>query len=163
MTVFNIAAVTGSAWSTLGSGANSAVSSLETLSSGELVAGGTFGNVSGLLTRGIAMWDSSSGWRAMDGGVGPGTGVDALLEYKGDLLVGGGFSRVGDRASAYLARWGCACYANCNRDLLLDIFDLICFQDAFFVQDPYADCNHDGMYDIADWICFQDAFFIGCP
>ena len=57
----------------------------------------------------------------------------------------------------------CGCYADCTGEGTLDIFDFICFQDAFAVNDPYADCTGNGVYDIFDFICFQDAFAIGCP
>jgi len=56
-----------------------------------------------------------------------------------------------------------SCYADCTGEGSLDIFDFICFQDAFASADPYADCNNSGTFDIFDFICFQDAFATGCP
>jgi len=55
------------------------------------------------------------------------------------------------------------CYPDCTGEGTLDIFDFICFQDAFAVSDPYADCTGEGTFDIFDFICFQDAFVMGCP
>ena len=55
------------------------------------------------------------------------------------------------------------CYPDCTGEGVLDIFDFICFQDAFVQGDPYADCTGEGVYDIFDFICFQDAFVVGCP
>jgi len=55
------------------------------------------------------------------------------------------------------------CYADCTGDTVLDIFDFICFQDAFVALDPYADCTGNSVFDIFDFICFQDAFVAGCP
>jgi len=54
------------------------------------------------------------------------------------------------------------CYPDCTGEGTLDIFDFICFQDAFVQGDPYADCTGEGTYDIFDFICFQDAFVVGC-
>jgi probable HAF family extracellular repeat protein len=61
------------------------------------------------------------------------------------------------------------CYPDCDQSTgvgVLDIFDFICFQDAFVSADPYA-CECDtstgaGVCDIFDFICFQDAFVTGC-
>jgi len=61
------------------------------------------------------------------------------------------------------------CYADCDSSTgvgILDIFDFVCFQDAFISSDPYA-CNCDrttgaGTCDIMDFICFQSAFVSQC-
>jgi len=55
------------------------------------------------------------------------------------------------------------CYADCDRSGSLDIFDFLCFQNAFVTMDPYADCDNSTTFDIFDFLCFQDAFVIGCP
>jgi len=55
------------------------------------------------------------------------------------------------------------CYADCDGNTLLDIFDFLCFQDAFVQMTPYADCTGEGTFDIFDFLCFQDAFVTGCP
>jgi hypothetical protein len=57
------------------------------------------------------------------------------------------------------------CYPDCDPSSgvgVLDIFDFLCFQDAFVSRDPYADCTGEGVYDIFDFLCFQDAFTLGC-
>jgi len=56
-----------------------------------------------------------------------------------------------------------SCYADCTGEGTLDIFDFLCFQDAFASADPYADCTGEGTFDIFDFLCFQDAFAAGCP
>jgi hypothetical protein len=45
---------------------------------------------------------------------------------------------------------------------VLDIFDFLCFQDAFVTGEPYGDCDRNQLYDIFDFLCFQDAFIQGC-
>jgi endonuclease/exonuclease/phosphatase family metal-dependent hydrolase len=62
-----------------------------------------------------------------------------------------------------------ACYPDCDTTTgvgVLDIFDFLCFQDAFTSGDPYA-CECDvtagsAACDIFDFLCFQDAFTTGC-
>jgi len=58
------------------------------------------------------------------------------------------------------------CYADCDPSSgagVLDIFDFLCFQDAFTTNSPYADCDNSGTFDVFDFLCFQDAFTTGCP
>jgi hypothetical protein len=55
------------------------------------------------------------------------------------------------------------CFADCDGSGALDIFDFLCFQNAFAAGEPYADCDGDGQRDIFDFLCFQNAFAAGCP
>lgn len=55
------------------------------------------------------------------------------------------------------------CYADCEGDKDLDLFDFLCFQQAFVNQEPYADCENDGDWDLFDFLCFQGRFVVGCP
>jgi hypothetical protein len=54
------------------------------------------------------------------------------------------------------------CYADCDGNGALDVFDFLCFQDAFTSAAPYADCDGNGALDVFDFLCFQDAFVQGC-
>jgi hypothetical protein len=54
------------------------------------------------------------------------------------------------------------CYADCDGNSTLDVFDFLCFQDAFVMMDPYADCDGNTVLDVFDFLCFQDAFVTGC-
>ena len=58
------------------------------------------------------------------------------------------------------------CYPDCDQsggNGILDIFDFLCFQNAFVSFDPYADCDGNNLLNIFDFLCFQDAFVAGCP
>ncbi|MCH7792464.1 MAG: hypothetical protein IID31_09325, partial [Planctomycetes bacterium] len=69
------------------------------------------------------------------------------------------------RSDAFLARYEIdSCYADCDQSGTLDIFDFLCFQNAFTLGDPYAcDCDPDPICDIFDFLCFQNAYVLGCP
>jgi hypothetical protein len=56
-----------------------------------------------------------------------------------------------------------SCYADCTGEGTLDIFDFLCFQDAFSLGLAYADCDGNTVLDVFDFLCFQDAFVVGCP
>jgi predicted outer membrane repeat protein len=65
---------------------------------------------------------------------------------------------------------GSSCEADCDWSTgpgVLDVFDFLCFQNAFVAADPYAcDCDTStgvGVCDIKDFLCFQSAFVAGCP
>ncbi|MCA9278066.1 MAG: hypothetical protein H6815_04670 [Phycisphaeraceae bacterium] len=55
------------------------------------------------------------------------------------------------------------CLADCDHSDQLDVFDYICFGNAFALHDQYADCDDNGGYDIFDYICFGNAYAAGCP
>lgn len=62
------------------------------------------------------------------------------------------------------------CYPDCDQTTgpgVLDIFDFLCFSNAFANNDPYAcDCDTStgpGVCDIFDFLCFGSAFSAGCP
>lgn len=61
------------------------------------------------------------------------------------------------------------CYADCEMSLgrgILDVFDMLCFANAFQSGDPYAcDCTAitgGGVCDIFDFLCFTNHFQRGC-
>ncbi|MCA9278053.1 MAG: hypothetical protein H6815_04605 [Phycisphaeraceae bacterium] len=55
------------------------------------------------------------------------------------------------------------CYPDCDGSGSLNIFDYICFGNAFSSNDPYADCDGSGNLNIFDYICFGNAYAAGCP
>jgi len=98
-----------------------------------------------------------------------GSAFDMSLSKDGRYVVSGTkavhantFGRGGELIVVDLGGGGCA-YADCDENFTLDIFDFLCFQDAFVAMDPYADCDGNAMYNIFDFLCFQDAFVTGCP
>ena len=58
---------------------------------------------------------------------------------------------------------GGQCYADCEGDGDLDVFDFLCFQNEHSNQTAYGDCENDGDWDIFDFLCFQNAYSNGCP
>jgi hypothetical protein len=67
------------------------------------------------------------------------------------------------RIDTWIARYGGACYPDCNPDGALTVADFGCFQTKFVQADPYADCDSDGKLTPADFGCFQTKFAAGCP
>ena len=68
----------------------------------------------------------------------------------------------------FLARYEIdSCYADCDPNGVLDVFDFLCFQNSFVQGDPYAcDCDTStgpAVCDMLDFLCFQRAFMAGCP
>ncbi|MCA9279881.1 MAG: 5'-nucleotidase C-terminal domain-containing protein [Phycisphaeraceae bacterium] len=55
------------------------------------------------------------------------------------------------------------CFADCNFDGMLNIFDYICFGNRYAAGSSYADCDGSGSLNVFDYICFGDAYAVGCP
>ncbi|MCA9278827.1 MAG: hypothetical protein H6815_11600 [Phycisphaeraceae bacterium] len=58
---------------------------------------------------------------------------------------------------------GVACYADCDGSGTLNVFDYICFGNAYASNDPYADCDNSGGLNVFDYICFGNEYAAGCP
>ncbi len=56
-----------------------------------------------------------------------------------------------------------SCYADCEGDGDLDVFDFLCFQSEWAAKTAYGDCENDGDWDVFDFLCFQSAYANGCP
>ncbi len=54
------------------------------------------------------------------------------------------------------------CAADCEGDGDLDVFDFLCFQNLFAIEDPYADWEGDGDWDVFDFLAYQNAYATGC-
>lgn len=90
-------------WTALGTGCNGPVRALAVLSTGELVAGGTFTTAGGIVVNYVARWNGAA-WSALGGGTSQ--DVQALhVRPNGDLIAGGFFTTAGGAAVTGIARW----------------------------------------------------------
>jgi plastocyanin len=64
--------------------------------------------------------------------------------------------------TSFLTVEDAACFADCNLDGSVNIFDFLCFQGKVTTGDPAADCNGDGSVNIFDFLCFQGQVTQGC-
>jgi hypothetical protein len=152
----SIARWNGSSWSALGTGIGT-LRGLTVLPGGDpIVADGTL-----LLRWHNSLWSpfapAANYW------------ISALATLpNGTLVMGGGFTMAGNRVSAYLGRFNCACYANCDNSTLapvLNISDFVCFLTAFAAGNPYANCDTSTApptLNVADFVCFLNRFAAGC-
>ncbi|HVU62971.1 MAG TPA: GC-type dockerin domain-anchored protein [Phycisphaerales bacterium] len=102
----------GESWRSLDAGPGGGISDGYVLAlgtyHGDLVAAGYFWTAGGAPAQGIARYKEATGWRSLGGGIGPGernTGVYALAELNGDLIIGGEFLTAGGVAVSNIARW----------------------------------------------------------
>lgn len=69
-----------------------------------------------------------------------------------------------DESDADFTITGQRCAADCDGDFDQDIFDYLCFQDAWVNQMPHADTEGDGDWDIFDFLAFQSLYATSpCP
>ncbi|MCA9277738.1 MAG: FG-GAP repeat protein [Phycisphaeraceae bacterium] len=84
-----------------------------------------------------------------------------------ELLITAGLNNSnGNRAGrAYIIKGELVepqCYADCDRNTALNIFDYICFGNYYASHDPCADCDGNGSLNVFDYICFGNAYSAGC-
>ncbi|NNF07313.1 MAG: hypothetical protein HKN21_11180, partial [Candidatus Eisenbacteria bacterium] len=105
--VNHIARWDGNAWHKMGAGFNDWVTVLA-IYQGQLVAGGDFTHSGGTEVNHVARWNGTS-WDPIGGGVteevDTNAWINAILEYQGDLYVGGNFSHAGGQPIAHIAKW----------------------------------------------------------
>jgi len=53
-------------------------------------------------------------------------------------------------------------YADCDFSGALDLFDFLCFTNAFNASEEYADCDGDKSFSLFDFLCFVNEFNKGC-
>ncbi|MCH7946123.1 MAG: hypothetical protein IIC73_08950 [Armatimonadetes bacterium] len=139
----------------------------------ELVAVGDITMAGTQPAENIAVWNGKK-WRAFDelGADERVTKVATVeLPWRQSIFFAGNFDTIGGVYSPGLVEWVCyECRANCDDSTgqgVLDLFDFLCFQNAFVSEQAYAcDCDvttGPGVCDLFDFICFQDAFVAGCP
>ncbi len=90
------------------------------------------------------------------------TATGVIRSINGELWMGGPFTSVDGIASNYVARYGCLCPLDLNRDATVDLFDYLDFVGAFAGQEPSADFNRDGVIDFFDYLDFVARFAVGC-
>ncbi|MFG0286142.1 MAG: FG-GAP-like repeat-containing protein [Phycisphaerales bacterium JB039] len=104
--------------------------------------------------------DGAGNFTLIDDIIAPQSGSCALLadingDHRTDLAL------IDEEQDVVLLDLNCR-YADCDGNALLDLFDFLCFQNAFATADPYADCDGAGALDLFDFLCFQNEFAAGC-
>ncbi|MFG0283561.1 MAG: hypothetical protein ACF8R7_03995 [Phycisphaerales bacterium JB039] len=112
--------------------------------------GGSWRQVAKLLASDGAAEDRFGHWVAIDG----------------QRIVAGARTdddRASNAGAVFIFELDCACYADCDGDSALTVFDFLCFQNQFAAGDPAADCDGDGSLTFFDFLCVQNACAAGCP
>ena len=87
------------------------------------------------------------------------------LGSQGELISNGPILPLGYQQANAMATWevDSTCYADCDHSGTLNIFDYICFGNAYSANDPYADCDGNQLFNVFDYICFGNEYSAGCP
>ena len=146
---------------------------------GVFVSGYTGGSLGGVATgsRDVfqAHYDSAGNqtWIRQFGTVQEDRGYAVASDGATGVFVGGETAGVLGSANAglldaFIGKFSSSpCYPDCDNSGVLDLFDFLCWQNAFVASAPFA-CNCDtstgpNVCDIFDFLCFQNAFVSGCP
>ncbi len=123
---------------------------------GELYAGGSFRTTAGTGPKYVARWDGAT-WLPV--GTGPGATARSLATINGELWAG---------CVGRIARYACACYANCDASTAaptLSANDFQCFLNQFAAGGAYANCDGSSAAPLLtanDFQCFLNRFAAGC-
>jgi hypothetical protein len=102
----NLAGWDGNDWQEFGGGMNDWVQAL-TVFNGDLIATGGFTEAGGIPANYIARWNADEGWQPLGSGIAAQGQVitRAVIEYDGELIVGGFFNTAGGIPVNNIARW----------------------------------------------------------
>ncbi len=162
--VSNIARWDGSAWYSLGSGAQDMVRALTIDVNGKLYAGGDFDAIGGLTQCGyIANWDGSQ-WNAVDSGVsgfGNLTRVNTLVANGKNIYVGGNFLKAGSDSSKYIAMWNDSIWKSCGAGTTGEVNVLAMQGTSLYVAGDFliaggTTVNHIATYTSGVWAAIGD-------
>ncbi len=99
---------TGSTWVSLSTSSQTANNPIDCLQvyDGNLIAGGRFSRINGVVANGIARWDGVQ-WHAMGTGVvvNQTLGIFALIIHEGHLVAGGSFSSMNGQSMWNISKW----------------------------------------------------------
>lgn len=88
-----------------------------------------------------------------------GRGPSLFVTTGGGSVGGGHATTAGQRQYV-----GCHnCYADITNGHRLNVLDFMEFLRRYAAHDPYADCNRDLVENSADFICYVSKFAAGCP
>ena len=149
----SIAKWDGTTWEKLGGGMNPGgwVAALATVGS-QLYAGGFFTNAGGTIANRIARWDGSA-WHSLGAGVDPRQGttfVAAIAEFRGDIYIGGAFSRVGNQDAVNIARWDGDAWHNVG-DMNGPVTDLLAVNDQLYAVGWFTEAGGVVVKHAAKW------------
>lgn len=83
-------------------------------------------------------------------------------------FVAAALRHVNQTPSYGIARFACACYANCDASTAeptLNVNDFVCFMSRFAGGESYANCDASTVppvLNVNDFLCFQSRFVAGC-
>ena len=101
---------TGTAWSSLGASVNGGVEALAELPNGDVIAGGGFSGIGGVVADNIARWNGTS-WSPLGASVNFRVNAIAPLAA-GGFAAGGVFSSAGGVPASKVARWNGSQWSN---------------------------------------------------
>jgi hypothetical protein len=100
------------------------------------------------------------GFEAGQTSINPGPGDSQMAQFAGQTYS---FSTsVGDQMFRLLGEAPQDCYADCDADAELTLFDFLCFTNAFNAGDEYAECDGEEGLNLFDFLCFVNGFNAGC-
>jgi hypothetical protein len=141
----------GAQWHDVGGGASHSVYTLYAHGD-HLYAGGRFAGIGGLTgVRGIARWDGTA-WDSLGGGVSPLGGVNAIIEYNGNIVAAGEFSAAGNTPANNIAMWDGASWTAMGSGVTGGRVNALAVHNGeLYAGGSFYFAGNDTVYSIAKW------------
>ncbi|MDO8631041.1 MAG: hypothetical protein Q7R41_11165, partial [Phycisphaerales bacterium] len=147
-----VSAWDGQRWETLGGDVNGVIHALA-FYQGDIIVGGQLGVPGDRAAWYVARWDGSR-WQPLGTGLGDGPDcemVSALIEFGGDLIVGGVFSGAGDTAARNIARWDGATWHTLGEGIGGSFGAMTIFEGKLIVGGAFNSAGGKNARNIAAW------------
>ena len=149
----------GTQWQTIGNGLDFVTTCLA--SDSDLYVGGSFTNAGGVEgATGVARWDGSK-WHALGTGLDQPTDtykyvypyVSSLAIYRGNLIVGGSFSKIGTNTKAsYIAQFDGTNWSSLGDGLNSSVRSIVAHSDYLYVGGSFSNAGGvEGATGVARW------------
>jgi hypothetical protein len=125
---------------------------------------GQYAGAVDLFAKAGGQWTHTTTFTPPDNQPGDRFGWPLALDGNRAAIVAHQDKNDGLRGSAYIFDVGsCApCGTDCTEDGVLDLFDFLCFLNAFEEGDPYANRDRNESFDLFDVVMFIGEFAAGC-
>jgi photosystem II stability/assembly factor-like uncharacterized protein len=148
----NIARWNGTAWSPVGTGANSVIHAM-TVNGADLYVGGEFDTIDGVSASRVAKWNGTA-WSAVGGGVsdgGSGGSVSALASSGSEVIAGGYFTLAGGQPASNIARWNGTSWTALGSGVNGDVSGLAVSDGNAYVVGDFTNAGGSLASGVAQW------------
>lgn len=118
----------------------------------QLVVGGRFTSLAGVIANHISSWDGYS-WDLLSSGMGGAVSprVDALMAYNGILIAGGNFTTAGETSANHVSAWNGATWSSLGAGVGGAVYALAAYDRSLIAGGSFTNVGGASVSNIAYW------------